>query len=54
MILDARRVKDLAKLGEPNPLEQGEGIDILSYEYASRIADQLSAVPWSLVVFEEG
>lgn len=53
VILDAKRVKDLAKAGKPNPLGRGEGIVILSYEYASRIADQLQAVPWSLVVFDE-
>lgn len=53
VILDAKRVKDLAKAGKPNPLGRGEGIVILSYEYAARIADQLRAVPWSLVVFDE-
>lgn len=53
VILDAKRVKDLAKVGKPNPLGRGEGIVILSYEYASRIADQIRAVPWSLVVFDE-
>lgn len=53
VILDAKRVKDLAKVGKPNPLGRGEGVVILSYEYAARIADQLRAVPWSLVVFDE-
>jgi superfamily II DNA or RNA helicase len=53
VILDAKRVKDLAKAGKPNPLGRSEGIVILSYEYASRVADQLRAVPWSLVVFDE-
>lgn len=53
VILDAKRVKDLAKAGKLNPLGRGEGIVILSYEYAARIADQLRAVPWSLVVFDE-
>ena len=53
VILDAKRVKDLAKAGKPNPLGRGEGIVILSYEYAARIADQLRSVPWSLVVFDE-
>lgn len=53
VILDAKRVKDLAKAGKANPLGRGEGIVILSYEYAARIADQLRAVPWSLVVFDE-
>lgn len=53
VILDAKRVKDLAKAGKPNPLGREEGIVILSYEYAARIADQLRGVPWSLVVFDE-
>lgn len=53
VILDTKRVKDLAKVGKPNPLGRGEGVVILSYEYAARIADQLRAVPWSLVVFDE-
>ena len=53
VILDAKRVKDLAKAGKPNQLGREEGIVILSYEYAARIADQLRSVPWSLVVFDE-
>lgn len=44
VILDAKRVKDLAKAGKTNPLGREEGILILSYEYASRIADQLRQV----------
>jgi superfamily II DNA or RNA helicase len=53
VILDARRAKELAKAGKENPLGRGEGIVILSYEYAARIADQLRAIPWDLVVFDE-
>lgn len=53
VILDSKRVRDLAKAGRPNPLGRAEGIVILSYEYASRIADQLRQVPWSLVIFDE-
>lgn len=53
VILDAKRVKDLAKVGKLNPMGRGEGIVILSYEYAARIADQLRGIPWSLVVFDE-
>ena len=52
-ILDAKRVKDLAKEGTPNPIGRGEGIIILSYEFAARISDVLANVPWSLVVFDE-
>ncbi|TRC93530.1 hypothetical protein FJV77_22175 [Mesorhizobium sp. WSM4306] len=53
VILDAKRVKDLSKAGKPNPLGRGEGIVILSYEYAARIADQLRGIAWNLVVFDE-
>ena len=52
-ILDAKRVKDLEKAGTPNPIGRGEGIIIISYEYAARIADTLRRTPWSLVVFDE-
>jgi superfamily II DNA/RNA helicase len=53
VILDAKRVKDLAKAGKDNPLGKGEGIVILSYEYAARIASDLRAIAWDLAVFDE-
>lgn len=53
VILDAKRVKDLAKAGKDNPLGKGEGVIILSYEYAARIADDIRKVAWDLVVFDE-
>ena len=53
VILDAKRVKDLAKAGKDNPLDKAEGVVILSYEYAARIAEDLRRVPWDLVVFDE-
>lgn len=53
VILDAKRMKDLAKAGQPDPIGRGEGVIILSYEYASRIADRLSGIAWNLVVFDE-
>jgi superfamily II DNA or RNA helicase len=53
IILDAKRVKDLNKAGKSNPLGRGEGIVILSYEYAARIADQLRGIGWNLVIFDE-
>ena len=52
-ILDAKRVKDLAKAGKDTPLGKGESIIILSYEYAARIAADLRVIPWDLVVFDE-
>lgn len=53
VILDAKRVKDLAKAGKDNPLGKAEGVVILSYEYAARIAEDIRKVPWDLVVFDE-
>lgn len=53
VILDAKRAKDLAKAGKPNPLGRGDGIIILSYEYAAGIVDQLREIDWDLVVFDE-
>lgn len=52
-ILDAKRLKDLAASGVPNPIGRKEGIIIVSYEYAARIAHQLQKVTWDLVVFDE-
>jgi superfamily II DNA or RNA helicase len=53
VILDAKRVKDLAKAGKDNPLGKAEGVVILSYEYASRVAEDIRRVAWDLVVFDE-
>ena len=53
IILDAKRVKDMAKAGEPNPLGAGQAVIILSYEYAARISPSLRAIKWDLVVFDE-
>ena len=53
VILDARQLKTIAAEGRPNPIGRGEGIIIVSYEFAARIADALRMVPWSLVVFDE-
>lgn len=44
IILDAKKQKDLVAAGQPNPVGRREGIVILSYEYAARIADTLRAV----------
>lgn len=52
-ILDARRLKEFAAAGQPDPVGAREGIIILSYEFAARIADRLRAIPWDLVVFDE-
>ena len=52
-ILDARRLKEILATGQPSPVGRGEAVIILSYEYASRLADTLRRVAWSLVVFDE-
>lgn len=52
-ILDAKRLKDIKVSGRPNPIGRGDSIVILSYEFAARIADAISMVPWHLVVFDE-
>ena len=53
VILDAKRVKEMAKAGKDDPLTTAEGVVILSYEYAARISDRLRVIPWDLVVFDE-
>jgi superfamily II DNA or RNA helicase len=53
VILDAKRLKDIAASGQANPIGRKDGIIIVSYEYAARIAHQLQKVAWDLVVFDE-
>ena len=52
-ILDAARLKEINAAGAPNPLPRGEAVIIISYEFAARLAPQLRAIPWNLVVFDE-
>ena len=53
VILDAKRVRELKKAGETYPLERTDGIIILSYEYAARVAAELQVIRWDLVVMDE-
>ena len=53
VILDAKRVRELKKAGEARPLDRADAIVILSYEYAARIAPELQAISWDLVVMDE-
>ena len=53
LILDAKRVRELKKQGNPNPFDTRDAIVILSYEYAARVESELGAINWSLVVFDE-
>lgn len=52
-ILDAKRMKDFEKEKTPSPIGRGEGIIIVSYEYAARISESLRNIRWSLVIFDE-
>lgn len=52
-ILDAKRAKDLRKGGMADPFGRGDAVVIMSYEYAARAVDDLRAVAWDLVVFDE-
>src|SRR5690606_40210356 len=52
VILDATSLRKQGQEGLYNPFEQGR-IIILSYHFASRMEDELRAIPWHLVVFDE-
>jgi superfamily II DNA or RNA helicase len=52
VILDAASVRKQRQEGIINPLDQNKVI-ILSYHYASRMEDELRAIPWDLVAFDE-
>src|SRR5690554_1970179 len=52
VILDASSLRKQRREGLYNPFEQGR-IIILSYHFASRMEDELRAIPWHLVVFDE-
>lgn len=45
IILDARRLKEIMTDGRPNPIGRGEGVIILSYEFAARVSDTLRCRP---------
>src|SRR3712207_4294433 len=53
LILDAKRMRELQNGGQQKPLQRTDSVIILSYEYAARIAENLRAVRWDLVVFDE-
>lgn len=52
-ILDAKRVTEMRKADDENPFRREDGIIILSYEYAARMAEELRHIPWDLVVCDE-
>ena len=51
VVLDAKTWRDSLKKGQ-SPLNQ-KGIIILSYNYASKMRDELKAIAWDLVVIDE-
>jgi len=52
-ILEAKTYRDQVKAGKPRPFFDAEGIIITSYEFAARKGDELVAVPWDLVIYDE-
>jgi ERCC4-related helicase len=53
VILEAKTYRDAAKAGQSQPFREASGIVIVSYEFAARKADELAAVAWNLVIFDE-
>ena len=52
-ILDAKTYGDQRRAGAARPFEPKDAVVIVSYEFAARKADDVRAVPWDLVVFDE-
>ena len=52
-ILDAKTYGDQRRAGTTRPFEAKDAVVILSYEFAARRADDIRAVAWDLVVFDE-
>lgn len=52
-ILDSKTYKEQKKNGLVRPFDNPKEIVISSYEYASRMADEIALIGWDLVVFDE-
>lgn len=52
-IIDAKVFRDMKKRGVHRPLHDAKGVVIMSYEFAALRPDDVAAVPWDLVVFDE-
>ncbi|QIG55448.1 DEAD/DEAH box helicase [Altererythrobacter sp. BO-6] len=52
-IMEASTYKALQKQGHIHPFSAAQGIIICSYEFAARKADELRAIDWDLVIFDE-
>jgi ERCC4-related helicase len=53
VILDAKTYGDRRRAGTLRPFEAKDAVVIVSYEFAARKADDVRAVMWDLVVFDE-
>lgn len=53
LILDARSHRDLTKSGNTQPFRADNTVVIASYEFGARRADDIAAIDWDLVVFDE-
>jgi superfamily II DNA or RNA helicase len=52
-ILEAKTYRDQIKAGKLRPFADADGIIITSYEFAARKGDELVAVSWDLVIYDE-
>ncbi len=53
VIVESKSYNDLRKKGIARPFEHNDHVVITSYEFAALKADELRAVQWDLVVFDE-
>lgn len=53
LILDAKTFGEQRRGGSLKPFETKDAVVIVSYEFAARKADEIRAVPWDLVIFDE-
>lgn len=53
IILEAKTYRDQVKAGKQRPFADSDGIIITSYEFAARKSDELAAVAWDLVIYDE-
>lgn len=53
LILESKTHRELMKAGRRRPFEVPGSIIICSYEFAARMADEVRAAKWDLVVFDE-
>lgn len=52
-ILESRTYRERKKAGTHKPFEVDNKVVVTSYEFAARQADEIAAISWNLVVFDE-